>query len=276
MQNPRFRFVEGDLVDLEATRRALRESRLIFHLAAGPEVRLGALNPDAHFKQNLVATYNLLEAARKRSAPTKLVLASTSTVYGEPSVIPTPEDYGPLLPISTYGATKLACEALSASYTQLLPLQVLIFRFANVVGSRARHGVVYDFIMKLRKDPRELEVLGDGTQTKSYMHVDDCVDAFLMALDDRFWAEAVEVYNIGSEDQVNVLTIARTVAEIMGLDNLVLRTTHSAGGRAWPGDVKTMQLEISKIKKRGWRPKRKSEEAIRLGTEQLIQELRFK
>lgn len=133
--------------------------------------------------------------------------------------------------------------------------------------------MLYDFIMKLQMDPRLLEVLGDGTQTKSYLHVDDCVDAFAMALDDKFWHSGVEVYNIGSEDQTNVLKVANIVADAMGLENVTVRTT---GGRAWPGDVTTMQLDISKIKKQGWKPRRNSEEAIRLASEQLVQELRIK
>ena len=273
LKNPRFRFIQGDLLDPSKTRRTLGESELVFHLAADPEVRTGAQHPRSHFEQNLSTTLNLLEAMRKRGTSTKLVFASTSTVYGEPSVIPTPEDYGPLLPISTYGATKLACEALAASYTQLLPLQVVIFRFANVVGTRAKHGVLYDFIMKLCKDPRRLEVLGDGTQTKSYLHVDDCVDAFLMSFNDGFWRDSVMVYNIGSEQQTDVLKIARTVIEAMNLNNVAITTT---GGRAWPGDVRTMQLDISKIKRHGWNPRRSSDEAVRLGAQQLIQELQTK
>ena len=272
MEDSRFRFVKGDLLDLEATRHVLGKSELVFHLAADPEVRVGAEDPDRLFRQNLLATHNLLEAIRRRGLSTRLVFASTSTIYGEASVIPTPEDYGPLLPISTYGATKLGCEALAASYTQLLPLQVVIFRFANIVGTRARHGVVYDFLMKLRRNPLELEVLGDGTQTKSYLHIDDCINAFLMALDDRFWTNAVEVYNIGSENQTNVLTIMKIVTVAMGLKNVPVRTSEKPGGRAWAGDVKMMQLDISKIKRRGWRPRWNSDEAVRLAAEQLINE----
>jgi len=274
MQNPHFRFVRGDLLDTKATAQALAESELVFHLAADPEVRAGAQNPDGQFRQNLQVTYNLLEVIRKRSAPTRLVFASTSTIYGEATVIPTPEDYGPLLPISTYGATKLGCEALCASYSQLLPLRVVIFRFANVVGTRARHGVLYDFIMKLRKDPSRLEVLGDGTQTKSYLHLDDCVDSFLLALDDRFWEHPTEVYNIGSEGQTNVLTIAQVVKDAMDLGNAVVSVTTKPGERAWPGDVKTMQLDASKIKNNGWRPKRNSDEAIRAAANELIRDLK--
>ena len=273
MKSSRFRFVEGDLLELAAIERAIKDYELVFHLAADPEVRVGAQNPDLHFKQNLLATFNLLEALRKRGASTKMVFASTSTIYGEPSIIPTPEDYGPLLPISVYGATKLGCEALAASYMQLLPLRLAIFRFANVVGNRAKHGVIYDFIMKLRKDPHELEVLGDGTQTKSYLHIDDCTDAFLKVLDDTFWQNPVEIYNIGSEDQIDVLRIAQIVTNAMGLDNVSIRTTRGSDGRAWPGDVKTMLLDIAKIKKRGWEPKLNSQEAVTLAAESLVREL---
>ena len=273
IKGPSFRFVQGDLADFEGTRHALGECELVFHLAADPEVRVGVENPGSHFRNNLLATYNLLEATRTRGTPTRFVFASTSTVYGEASIVPTPEEYGPLLPISTYGATKLGCEALAVAYTQIVPLQVVVFRFANVVGARARHGVVYDFITKLRKNPRELEVLGDGTQTKSYLHVNDCLDAFLLSLSDAFWKKATEVYNIGSEDQLNVMRIAEIVTEAMHLHDVRIRTTQPHGGRAWPGDIKKMQLGIAKIKRHGWEPRRNSEEAIRLGAEQLIQEL---
>jgi UDP-glucose 4-epimerase len=273
LNNPHFRLVEGDLLDFRATRSVLGDCSFVCHLAADPEVRLGGQNPDSHFKQNLQATYNLLEAIRIRNIPTRLVFASTSTVYGEASAIPTPENYGPLLPISTYGATKLGCEALSAAYTQLCPLQVIIFRFANVVGSRSGHGVIFDFIEKLLINPNELEVLGDGTQSKSYLHISDCIDAFLLTLDDKLWGKTAEPYNIGTEQQTNVLTIARVVGEAMGLQNVETRTTAGADGRAWPGDVKTMQLDIGKMKQHSWEPKLTSEEAVRRASEELVREL---
>jgi UDP-glucose 4-epimerase len=276
LKNPNFQFVEGDLLNIEAVSRALGNYALVFHLAANAEVRAGEENPRTHFEQNLLATFNLLEAIRKRKLPTRFVFASTSTIYGEPSLIPTPESYGPLLPISMYGATKLGCEALATSYTQLLPFQVVVFRFANVVGPRAGHGVVYDFISKLERNPQELEVLGDGTQTKSYFYIDDCIDAFLLAVEDRFWQIPVEVYNIGSEDQTNVLRIGHLVAEAMGLGKVHIRTLEGVDGRAWPGDIKTMLLDISKIEKHGWLPKRNSEQAVRQAATELLKDLSAK
>ena len=270
---PQFRFIEGDLADLHNIRQALGECELVFHLAANPEVQRGSVEPSLHFQQNLLTTFNLLEAIRARGTHTKLVFASTSTIYGEPSIMPTPENYGPLLPISVYGSTKLGCEALAASYTQLLPLQVIIFRFANVVGPRARHGVIYDFILKLRRNPSELEVLGDGTQTKSYLHVRDCVDAFLATINDSFWETSVDVYNIGTAEQTGVLRIAETITQAMNLRNVTIRTTPGPQGRGWPGDVKTMQLDISKMERRGWKPKMNSDAAVRLATTELLSEL---
>ncbi len=270
---PQFRFIEGDLADLHNIRQALGECELVFHLAANPEVQRGSVEPSLHFQQNLLTTFNLLEAIRARGTHTKMVFASTSTIYGEPSIMPTPENYGPLLPISVYGSTKLGCEALAASYTQLLPLQVIIFRFANVVGPRARHGVIYDFILKLRRNPSELEVLGDGTQTKSYLHVRDCVDAFLATINDSFWETSVDVYNIGTAEQTGVLRIAETITQAMNLRNVTIRTTPGPQGRGWPGDVKTMQLDISKMERRGWKPKMNSDAAVRLATTELLSEL---
>lgn len=270
---PQFRFIEGDLADLHNIRQALGECELVFHLAANPEVQRGSVEPSLHFQQNLLTTFNLLEAIRARGTHTKMVFASTSTIYGEPSIMPTPEKYGPLLPISVYGSTKLGCEALAASYTQLLPLQVIIFRFANVVGPRARHGVIYDFILKLRRNPSELEVLGDGTQKKSYLHVRDCVDAFLATINDSFWETSVDVYNIGTAEQTGVLRIAETITQAMNLRNVAIRTTPGPQGRGWPGDVKTMQLDISKMERRGWKPKMNSDAAVRLATTDLLSEL---
>ena len=195
---------------------------------------------------------------------TKTVLfTSSSTVYGEASRIPTPEDYAPLKPISVYGSSKLACEALIVGYAYAYGFKAVIYRLANIIGPRSTHGVVYDFVRKLRKNPRELEVLGDGTQTKSYLFIDDCVDAMLVGLEKA--ESQVEVFNIGSEDQIDVKTIANIVISEMGLKNVRLRFTGGVnGGRGWVGDVKNMLLETSRIKSRGWMPRHNSEESVRL------------
>ena len=267
----RFEFVQGDLKDLDVACKSVGDVEVVFHLAANPDVRLGEVDPSVHFRENLLVTFNVLEAMRRSERARRIVFASTSTVYGEPKVFPTPEDYGPLLPISVYGAAKLGCEALIASYCHTFDLQGIILRFANIVGSRSTHGVIIDFVKKLEKNSVELEILGDGTQSKSYMHVKDLVDAFFVVLNGFGEGGFVEVYNVGSLDQVDVKRIAEIVTEEMGLQNVEFRFTGGVdGGRGWRGDVKTMLLSVNKLLNLGWKPKLNSEEAVRLCCQGLL------
>jgi len=267
-----FRFIKGDLKNPKDIEDAAKEVELVFHLAANPEIRVGETDPSIHFRENLVATFNLLEAMRKSASAKTFVFASTSTVYGEAEVLPTPEDYGPSIPISTYGASKLGCEALACSYAHTFGLRTLILRVANVVGSRATHGVIIDFIRKLKRDPRRLEILGDGTQKKSYLHVEDCINAILHVTS-RFLdsGKKADVYNIGSVDQVEVKTIAKIVTEEMRLRDVEFVFTGGVeGGRGWLGDVKIMHLSIEKLLETGWKPKYNSEEAVRLAVKAIL------
>lgn len=270
LENPRFRLVENDLSNRQAIEEELGECTHLYHLAADPEVKRGAEEPEEQLKQNLLTTFNLLEAVRMRARRTRLVLASTSTVYGEASQIPTSEHYGPLMPISMYGATKLACEALASAYTQLLPLQVVVFRFANVVGSRAGHGVIVDFIRKLKTNPSELEVLGDGTQSKSYLHISDCVNAFLLWSGQGLIEPGVQIFNIGTEQRTNVLEIAEMVIRSMNLSGVRVRMVPGPDGRGWKGDVKEMQVDIRKVRERGWQPSMTSTDAVSRAVDELL------
>jgi UDP-glucose 4-epimerase len=260
-----FEFLNGDLKDEVAVEKALVGIETVFHLAANPEVRVDKADPSIHFKENLLATFSLLQAMRRSNSAKLIVFFSSSTVYGEPTELPTPEDYGPLLPISVYGASKLGCEALVSSYCKTFGIRGLVFRLANIVGGRTTRGVVEDFFQKLRYNTDELEVLGDGTQTKSYLHVEDLVDAVLFALDDFLGKKnSVDIYNVGSLDKVDVKRIAEIVIEEMRLRNVKLKLTGGVdGGRGWKGDVKTMQLSIRKLTDLGWKPKLDSEKAIR-------------
>ncbi len=278
LKNKRFRFVEGDLKESGDALRGVKGADLVFHLAANPEVRVGETDPTVHFRENLVATFNLLETMRQSESAKTLVFASTSTVYGEAEVLPTPEDYGPSVPISTYGASKIGCEALAFSYAHTFGLRVLVLRLANVVGSRATHNVLFDFVRKLEANPKRLEILGDGTQKKSYLHVEDCIDAILCTtevfLDDK---DKVEVYNVGSVDQLRVNKIAEVVVEEMGLKDV--KFVFAGGveeGRGWLGDVKYMHLSVDKLMKLGWKPKYNSEGAVRLAVKELLKERRMK
>lgn len=266
-----FVFVQQDLLQSE---RALESSasgcETVFHLAADPEVRTSFQDPRKHYRQNVAATFNLLEAVRRVGDVKTFVFTSSSTVYGEPEEIPTPEDYAPLKPISIYGASKLASEALMISYAHTYGFNVIIYRLANIVGSRMQHGVIHDFIDKLRKNPEKLEILGDGTQTKSYLDVGDCIDAMLLGAERR--RSKAEIYNVGSEDQVNIKEIAKIVCREMNLKNVeYIFTGGINGGRGWKGDVKVMLLDIQKISKIGWRPKLNSREAVRKAVQSLLE-----
>ena len=261
------------MLNPEDLKKALEDCEIVFHLAANPNVKIGAFNTRIDYEQNILATYNLLEALRENDECKNIVFTSTSTVYGEAEKMPTPEDYGPLKPISLYGASKLACEALISGYSHLFGFKSVICRLANIVGSRSGHGVICDFINKLRNNPKTLEVLGDGTQRKSYLYVKDCVEAMILAAEKS--SSQVEIYNIGSEDSVNVAAIAKIVIEEMGLKDVEIRYTGGVdGGRGWKGDVKVMLLDISKIKSLGWKPKLNSAEAVRQAAKDIISDLR--
>ena len=271
--NSRFEFVRGDLKDLAVAQKGVDGVEVVFHLAANPEVRVGEVDPSVHFRENLLVTFNVLEAMRANNSAKVIVFLSSSTIYGEPKKFPTSEDYSPLLPISVYGASKLGCEALISSYCHMFGLRSVILRLANIVGGRSAHGVVVDFVRKLRENPKELGILGDGNQSKSYLHVGDFLDAVFLALRGFLGEEkTVEVYNVGSLDQVDVKRIAEIVTEEMGLENVEFKLTGGVdGGRGWLGDVKTMLLSSSKLLNIGWKPTLSSEEAIRLSCRELLQ-----
>ena len=268
--NPNLTIIKGDLLNhRDLAKLDGNNFDVVYHLAANPEVRVGSTNPKIHFEQNILATHNLLEHTRKCKGNPTLVFTSTSTVYGEATKLPTPEDYGPLMPISTYGASKLASEALISAYAHNYNFKALSFRLANIVGSRSQHGVIYDFTQKLKKSPRELEILGDGTQTKSYLHISDCIEAMQLGLTKS--SKQVEIYNVGSEDQINVKDIAQIVIEEMKLKNVKLKLTGGVdGGRGWKGDIKNMLLDARKIKAIGWKPRLNCEEAIRKASKELL------
>ena len=261
-----FKFLKIDLLDKKSLNQ-LDDYKLIYHCAADPEVRTSVTNPELHFSHNVNSTLNLLEVARKTLE--NFVFLSTSTVYGDAKQIPTPEDYSPMEPISPYGASKLACESLISSYAHSFDFKAINFRFANIIGETSTHGVIYDFIKKLKDNPKKLEILGDGTQNKSYLYISDCVDAIQHGLSHS--SETVEAYNIGSEDTIDVKTIGKAVINEMGLADVQINYTGGVdGGRGWKGDVKNMQLSISKIKSLGWTPVYNSLEAVKLTVKNIL------
>ena len=270
---PGFSFMRGDLRERNRDwQSVLRGADVVFHFAANPEVRISFTEPRIHFDENVMATFNILEAARRADVDV-FVFASSSTVYGDPEVIPTPEDH-PKKPISVYGASKLACEILMETYHRLYGIKTLALRYANIVGPRLTHGVIVDFIEKLRNNPRELEILGDGTQKKSYLHVSDAISATLHLLNLLLrGAFSCDVFNVGSEDWLNVVEIADVIVEAMGLPEVKYTfKPMTPDGRGWPGDVKLMLLDISKLKATGWKPSMGSREAVEKTVEELLSE----
>jgi UDP-glucose 4-epimerase len=258
------RFLKEDLLS-SGWQEAISGADRLFHLAADPDVRQSTVNPDPAMKNNVIATYRVLEAMRLHDVP-EIVFTSTSTVYGEATVIPTPEDYTPLEPISVYGASKLACEALISAYCHSFGMHSWNFRFANIIGERSGHGVITDFIRKLRSDPAELEILGDGRQTKSYLEVHECIASMLYAVGKA--RGTVNTFNIGSEDWIDVKAIAEIVIEEMHLSGTKLRFT--GGERGWVGDVPRMQLSLERIKALRWKPQLGSRESVRLAVRDLL------
>jgi UDP-glucose 4-epimerase len=264
--NRHLEIIEGDLLDKRRLSRVIEGHEFVFHLAANSDIRKGAEQTDLDLKQNLITTYNILESMCEKKIK-KIAFTSTSAVFGESIIFPTPEYYGPSLPISLYGASKLACEGLISAYCHIFGIRSWIFRFANIVGSRATHGVLFDFIEKLKQNPIELEILGDGEQCKSYLDVESCVDAMLFIIDKT--KENVNLYNIGNEDQINVTKIAEIVIEEMGLPKVDLK--YSGDKRGWKGDVPKMILSIDKIKNLGWSPKYNSQQTIRRSIKGILQ-----
>jgi UDP-glucose 4-epimerase len=268
MHHDRFRFIKHDLF-LEDVDQVMADVDVVFHLAANPDVRQGPKNTRTHFEQNITVTFKVLEAM-KEAGVKGICFPSTSTIYGEADVIPTPEDYGPLLPISIYGASKLSCEALIASYAHTFDMDAVIYRFANVVGSRSTHNVLHDFVRKLREDPTHLEILGaDPGTNKSYIHVSECISAMLASA--RAAARPVDVFNIGSTDRLNVKGIADIVVEEMGLHHVRYDWTGGVrGGAGWVGDVKQMLLGVDKLKGIGWEPDLDSTSSIRRAVKEIL------
>ena len=266
-----FHLINEDLKTSDNLFPFLQNIDTVFHLAAYPEVRTGFENPEISFRENIENTYKFLENIRKSNVQS-LIFSSSSVVYGEPSVIPTNENYGPLLPISPYGGSKLACEGLISSYCHNYGIKGTIIRFANVIGKRSNHGVIWDFIHKLKKNPNKLEVLGDGTQMKSYIHINDCIEGILSSY--NFTNKQVDIFNIGNDDQLDVMSIAKIISKQMQLnDTQIVTSGGTSDGRGWIGDVKKMQLDISKLKHLGWNPKLSSELAVQQSTKELLAEI---
>ena len=257
-----------DLKDLESLKPLMNGIDMVYHLAANPDIRLGTRITDTDLKEGTIVTYNVLESMRLANVG-KIAFASSSVVYGEDAPMPTPENHGPCLPISLYGASKQAGEGLIGSWVGTFGLQAWIFRFANIIGERGTHGVIFDFIHKLKADPNRLEVLGNGLQEKSYMEVGDCVDAILHVIDNT--NDRINLYNLGSSDTCSVRNIAAIVVKETGCDDASIEYT--GGDRGWAGDIPKAMLAINRLKDLGFKVNYDSEDAVAHTARVLIKEI---
>ncbi|HLN52046.1 MAG TPA: NAD-dependent epimerase/dehydratase family protein [Thermoplasmata archaeon] len=235
---------------------AFRGAGEVWHLAANPDIRLGTRDPRVDLEHGTIATFNVLETARRFDVR-RVLFSSSSAVYGLPTVFPTPETYGPLYPQSQYGASKLAAEGLCSAFAHSYGLTTYLFRFANIVGPGMTHAVIYDLLKKLQADPSRLEVLGDGRQAKSYLWVDDCVEGMHVAKERA--SAPVNLFNLGTEGQTSVREIAERVTRAMGGRAQIVYT---GGTRGWVGDIPLQLLATDRIRALGWTPKFTSSEAV--------------
>jgi UDP-glucose 4-epimerase len=326
LESSRFEFVQADLFDYSnlnpsdqkasPLQKIVNDSDIIFHLAANPDVAIGTVDTHIDFQQNVQATYSLLEAIRKSQhfpdsenvigdhplKKKRVIFASSSTVYGKANKRPTPESYSPLYPISLYGSTKLACEAIISGYCHMFDIYGIVARLANIIGPRNTHGVIYDFITKLSVHPDFLDILGNGQQNKSYLYIDDCVNALILLSelmqrnsesiievqhnvnkqqeiagvkssagqigklnDKNSDLNQYDVFNIGSDDTITVMQIAKIVIDQLSLKNENVKTEFKncfKDGRGWKGDIPDFWLDCSKLKGIGWKPKYSSRDAV--------------
>jgi UDP-glucose 4-epimerase len=258
--DPRLTVTVGEADDIASMVDAFAGSTAVVHLASNPDIAKAMTDPTVDFDQGTLLTHSVVEAARRADVGVVLY-ASGSGVYGDLGTHEAGEDHGPLIPVSTYGASKLAGEALLSSYAHMFGLRCRAFRFGNVVGPNQTHGVGFDFLRKLLDDPTRLEILGDGSQSKSYVHVDDVLAAVLLA--GEVGDEPFQVYNVATGDYITVTEIARLAIEVLGLDPATVELAYTGGDRGWKGDVPVVRIATDRIRALGWSNRDSSADALR-------------
>jgi len=261
-ENPQVKVIKDDLLNLESVKKSIKDHDVVFHLASNPDIARSMTDTFLDMKLGPVITYNILEAMRINEIK-KIVYTSGSGVYGDQDNKILREDFGPLIPNSLYGASKLACEGIISAFCNSFDMQSWILRPANIIGNFMTHGVILDFILKLKKNSKELLILGDGKQSKSYLYIDDLINGIFSILTKS--DDMVNLYNIGSDTYIEVNEIAKIVTESLGLKNVQFKYT--GGARGWKGDIPKVRLDIQKIRNLGWDFKYNSREAAKLTTE---------
>jgi UDP-glucose 4-epimerase len=273
LEHPRFTFHDQDLLDLErvAAIFAAFQPERIWHLAANSDISYGTKYTDFDLKGGTLVTYNVLESMR-RAGVKEIIFSSSGAVYGEPTVMPTPEDYGPIFPISLYAASKVACEGLITAYAHNYDMRAWMFRFGNIVGPNPTHGVIHDFVLRLREDPTKLVVLGDGSQSKPYVYVEDCIDGMEFGAANA--KRGVNCYNLAVDDQTSVRDITDWTIEAMGIDRRAIDVQYGESPRGWRGDVPYVKLDTRRMTELGWKPKLSSNEAVRRTIRETVEQFR--
>lgn len=267
----RLKVIKGDVRDLENLVAAMGGHDSVIHLASNPDIARAVTDPAVDFEQGTLLTHHVAEAAR-RCRVGLVLYASGSGVYGDLGEREATEDHGPLIPVSTYGASKLAGEAILASYAAMFGIRARAFRFGNVVGPRQTHGVGFDFIRRLLSDPGRLRILGDGQQSKSYIYVDDVIEAVLTAA--RLETKPFAVFNVATSDYVTVTEIAELATQVVGLAAGSTTFEYSGGDRGWKGDVPVVRINTDRIRALGWRNERSGPQALRASMEAMLAEAR--
>ncbi|MDI6778008.1 MAG: NAD-dependent epimerase/dehydratase family protein [Patescibacteria group bacterium] len=263
-ENPKFKFVQADILDVGKLKTEMKGVDFVFHLAAHADVRSGFDDHKIDLEQNLIGTINVLEAMRENNVK-KIAFASTSSVYGDATIIPTPEDY-PFFPTSLYGAAKASAETYISVFCEYYDMTAYIFRFVSWVGERYTHGLVFDFLNKLKKDPTTLHILGDGTQKKSYLYVKDGVDAIFTVIEKA--KEKINVYNLGNDEIINVTESAKVIVDEAGYKDV--KFTYAGGDKGWIGDNKYVLLDTKKLQSLGWKASKTTREGLHVTTRYLL------
>jgi UDP-glucose 4-epimerase len=257
-QNTQFSLMEGDICDSSAVDRAVASQDFVFHLCDNSDIRFAAEHTRDYINQNILGGFHVLEAMKKHGVK-KIAFPSSTTVLGDATVVPSPESYGPLQPMNLYGGAKLAMEGLLSAYAHTFDMQTWIFRFVDIIGGRIDHGVIHDFIKKLRKNPAELEILGDGSQRRSFLLIDDCVRAIWQSIEN--FKQPVNLVHIGNGDQIDITTVGHLVAETLGLKDVAFRYT--GGKKGWRGDSFTNFIQSNSLTPLGWKAELDSTGAVR-------------
>lgn len=256
-KQPGFKFIEADVSNRKKVNETVPGHDIVFHFCDDSDIRSAAAHPDTFVEQNIMGLFYVLEAMRKNGIRT-ILFPSSTTVFGELANPPASESHGPMIPLNIYGGAKLAAEGLISAWAHTYDFRAVVFRFVGIIGGRMDHGVVHDFVRKLQRDPAQLEILGDGTQRRSFVLVDDCIEAVLFALEKS--AKSYNLVHIGNVDQISINETANAICEVMKLKNV--KRNYTGGKVGWKGDVTSNFIATETLSALGWKPPRSSREAV--------------